>query len=290
MLATIDLSNRFLSAAVQDLPGYRQALDVAEQARQALAALPAVPPVSVPGPLDSGKLTGKWLDAQLDHDAQAARHAQRRALLAAVAADARDSAARIVAGSTDEILVELHDSLTRLLDDARGLVQQLGGATTPAEAIAADAGPAWRALGELAEQYQILRAGQDVVMSHGALQHWTQATATRGEAHANDAYLRNLDKIWANWRTPTSGLQVVRLDGGRHRPEPWPTDPTAMLAWLVTSDAEPWVPTRAQLDELWADRSERANPNPRKIRPSSALNRPLSAPARVAMPIEIIHA
>jgi hypothetical protein len=32
-------------------------------------------------------------------------------------------------------------------------------------------------------------------------------------------------------------------------PPPWPTDPVARFAWLVSFPAEPWMPTPAEQDE-----------------------------------------
>lgn len=112
----------------------------------------------------------------------------------------------------------------------------------------------------------------------GHIDHVTRARPTNGgEEHATDLYLSNLDDVWPHWKAPGGGPQQINLDGTRPRYEPWPDELHQLLLWLATSKAEPWIPTLPELEKLWQQRKNRANPNPTKVpgirRPP--LNRPL---------------
>ena len=56
------------------------------------------------------------------------------------------------------------------------------------------------------------------------------------------AELRNLRDLW-----PTVGTWQEKVP-------PWPESPVGRLRWLVTSGAEPWCPTVAEQDALFAER------------------------------------
>jgi hypothetical protein len=85
------------------------------------------------------------------------------------------------------------------------------------------------------EEYFALRAAQ------GLLQRLTgkpsvDASHTFGE-------LRNMPAIW---KQRDSGVESIR---GR---APWP-DRLARMVWLVTSDAEPWMPTAEECEDAYRD-------------------------------------
>jgi hypothetical protein len=144
-----------------------------------------------------------------------------------------------------------------LLERAAKSIPELGGATTAAQAIDADAGAVWKRITELADDYSALRQAQTFVTLRGSVSLWqSSAPQFPGDDHANEAFLRNIGQLWGNWRQP--GMSRSRIDlsdnarrartlAGRPRPE--------LLIWLVTSAAEPWIRTGRQLRELWAERN-----------------------------------
>jgi hypothetical protein len=114
---------------------------------------------------------------------------------------AANEANHIVTTGVDLVLGTLRAELTQLLDDVKALVDQLDGATTPAQAIEADAGPAWRQLTVLADAYRDLRAAQGRLMMRAAQQVWRNCSPhLLGEDTANLAVIKNLDDIWPDWR------------------------------------------------------------------------------------------
>jgi hypothetical protein len=260
--------NRYLSDAINELPGYRQALDLAEQAEQKLNSLAAPPEVPAElNPLVSGTISEEWITATLDHTATTTRIEQTRGLLLTLNRDARSTASSIYAANTDLMLTHFHDALTDLLSDVSSIAARLGGTSTPAEAIANDLGGEWRQLTALTKAYKELRDAQRTVMTNGLLDYVIGAQPIAGgEEHASDLFIANLDDLWPSWRKPGQiGQQVTNIDMSRHRYEPWPVDPTERLLWLATSSARPWVPTSGQLDALNRARRDRMNPNPRRI-------------------------
>ncbi|WP_407686008.1 hypothetical protein [Mycobacterium sp. HUMS_1102779] len=257
--------NKYLAAALDELPGYRQALDVAEQARQALTALK--PPETVPpelNPLSSGKVTSEWIDATVAHRSAAALHEQRRGVLIQLERDARSTASSSFRMNVNPALAKLNAELTAVLNEVAAIADELDGATTPAEAIDKDLGAQWKRLPALHNDYRELREAQDRLMTAAPADYSMNARRKDGggEDHASDLYIANLDEIWPQWRG-RGGVEVIKLDGSPNpRREPWPTDPIELLLWLVTSGAKAWIPTLADLDQLRADRNARANPKP----------------------------
>lgn len=62
------------------------------------------------------------------------------------------------------------------------------------------------------------------------------------DAYSHFGQLRNMDQIWPDRGNWTDGRA------------PWPEDPIARMAWLVTSEADPWMPTAAECEAALADR------------------------------------
>ena len=71
-----------------------------------------------------------------------------------------------------------------------------------------------------------------------------------------------LENIFPDWRDKSSRL--IMISGEEPDPRPWPLDPIEQLVWFSSSDAQVWIPTRRQLDQLHADRQRRRNPTPAK--------------------------
>jgi hypothetical protein len=250
-----------LQLAVAALPGYRQALDLATEADQWLRNQPALPEVD---PALRAHVTDDWVDAERARETALAEYEARRKIVQTRLHQEANRAQSIFNIGADLILGALQNDLTGLLADAEQLVAELGGATTPAEAITKDVGAAWRQLTEVADDYQDLRAAQSFVLLRASTQLWKNCTpALSGEDHANEAFIRTLDAIWPNWRQHGLKMETIDLSsrGTPARDEPWPADRgPELLVWLVTSDAEAWCPTTRQLREMWAERD--APPTP----------------------------
>ncbi|ULP45941.1 hypothetical protein [Mycolicibacter virginiensis] len=271
-------SNRFVQAAVEQLDGWLDAMALVDTAQAAV--LNTLPPVAeCPVELDpflTGKVEEEWIDARLRRSAELARREQRQTTLRDLMHEAQMRAETIIVTKIDDVLAALNCELENQLADAARIVDKLGPVRTAGQAIEADVAPAWKALTKLSGDYELLRAGQELVMTQCASQAWRSAGSWGGrEAPASTAYLRNIDELWPDWRNPGQGTKrVTRLDGQPHRYEPWPTDPVELLAWLVTSEAQPWIPTRKQLAELHEERRRRRNPNPKPSnQPGPLLNR-----------------
>lgn len=242
---------------------YFTAQRIANQAEQKIATMTAPPQPPGLDPFQTGELTDDWLDAEVDSDTDRTRWDEKRKRLLALMRDAQGRAGSIRHSCTDQILSAYHAELVVLLAEVRELSHQLGDADTAEKAIAADAGPQWKRLVQLAADYDDLRAAQHNITPTGVT---FAAKAAFGEAHASDLYLNNLDDIWPNWRTPGQGKDhIIHINGAEHRHEPWPRDRVQLLLWLVRSQAQPWIPTQRQLQRHTEQRIDRANPNPKVI-------------------------
>jgi hypothetical protein len=245
-----------LQIAVGALPGYRDALAVAEAADEWLKT--QAPPTGL-DPALAQQTSDESIDAERAHDAYIAEQNERRRIVQTRRQRAASRAQSIFMGGVDLILEILNDDLTALLKRVEKIIPELDGATTPAEAIAADAGAPWKRLTELADDYDGLRQAQTFVMIRGAASLWHSVTPQfPGEDHANQAFIRNLNDLWPAWRQPGMGRRRIDLSDKATPPrdEPWPADRgPELLIWLVTSDAQAWIPTGKQLRELWAERN-----------------------------------
>lgn len=272
--------NRYLERAYAELPGYNEALAIAEQAAQMLNQLRSPEPVAAAlDPLRTGNITSEWLDAIEADTATAAQLDRRRNILLTLKRDATARATSMAGQHIDSMLTRLHGNLSDLLDDAADVVEKLGGASTAEQAIAKDAGAAWKQLTSLAGEYAQLRDAQREVMTHAPAD--VNISARRadgtGEDHASDLWLSNLDDLWPDWRHPNHA-KTVRINDHQDRLEPWPTDSTQLLLWLATSAARAWVPTLPELDELHRRRVAKANPTPTVM---PGIRRPINQPSRV---------
>jgi hypothetical protein len=281
--------NKYLAAAIDSLGDYHQALQIVDQAEQMMLSLPAPAEVAEPNPLVTGTVTEDWINQSLDRAAEVARREQRRLLLLGVKRDAEANALNVYNTNTNPILAQFDTELHGLLDQVRALAKQLGTATTPTLAIANDLGAQWKQLNALSADYALLRQAQLTVMASHNDYIVSAHPIAGGDDHASDLYLKNLDSLWPSWRNPgQGGERIINVDMSAHRYEPWPTDPTELLLWLATSDAEPWIPTTRELDALTAQRRRTANPNPKNFGgfiPTSLSKVMNTAPKRIARTI-----
>jgi hypothetical protein len=246
-----------LQLAVAALPGYRQAVELATEADQWLREQPALPTVD---PTLRAHVTDMWVDAERAQETALVEYEARRRIVQKRLHEEANRAQSIFNTGADLILGALQSDLTKLLDRVAKTVPDLDGATTAQQAIAADAGPAWRQLTELASQYQELRDAQTFVMLKSPVQLWKSCTPSLpGEDHANLCFVKNLEDIWGPaWRQP--GMRTYRIDlsdrSTPHRDEPWPPNEYGpeMLIWLHSSEAQPWCPTTRQIRELFKER------------------------------------
>ena len=96
---------------------------------------------------------------------------------------------------------------------------------------------------------------------------------------ASDLQLANVDEVLPGWNRPDNRAALSFRELGDRRP--WPIhDPIEQLVWLVTSDAEPWLPTTKDLAKLRAKRQARRTKAGPKPQPSRAEPGLLNAPIR----------
>jgi hypothetical protein len=121
----------------------------------------------------------------------------------------------------------------RTLAEARKLAPSLKGATTDREVLAVDARKAWLRLQDLAQTYSSLHEARRAVVAAMAVEVADKA-----------------------------GMFAKFSDTNRWRPNPriealWPEAPWARLAWLVSADVTPWLPTpseqQARLERWWEE-------------------------------------
>lgn len=256
-------SNPALGRAVGTLEDYVRARSVAEQADARLAALlSAVGPGTVDDaiaevfetgvvPEDFGADTAR---RRVEHDALAEREQIVRSLTTA----ARNQEEGAVEAGLDTVLADLHQQLEDVLAEARKVAVNLDGARDAQAAISA--GPAavkaWGHITALLPRYAQVREAQATAMHKFADGLARRARPDYGSTPVgSDAYLANVDSVWPGWRDrPVED----GMGGGRQTAGNWPDDAVELLVWLVLSDAQPWVPTRRQLDQLWEARLESA--------------------------------
>jgi hypothetical protein len=243
--------NRFYAAAVDKLPGYREAWVVAEQAEQRLEQLPPVV-VDLPSPLHTGELTDAWLELQVDNELAVNDREARRRILTTLRNTAHSNVTSTVAAHADAILSELHRDLLDIIGQGRDRCADLGDARTPADAIATGitSAQAWASMAPLIEDYRLVRAAQFAAMTAYPDETQSARSSNNPDNRASDLLLANLDELSPTWRSPNQDYA-----GHYVWAPPWPEDETEYFIWLCTSDAEPWIPTRAELQQLWQDRA-----------------------------------
>jgi hypothetical protein len=216
--------------------------------------------------MNTGRVTDEWVDAVKAHAAAIDESTLRRNIVVQQKQQAANQASQLVASGADLVLRTLQTDLTELLGLVADIIPDLNGATTPAEAIAKDAGAAWKELTDLASKYQDIRVSQSWLMMRASSQTWRNCSPDLpGEDHANIAFIKNVDDIWPAWRKGGPNMSTVFVGPGaapNMRHEPWPAEQYSadMLLWLVTSDAEPWLPTMRELRQMWAERDTPPEP------------------------------
>lgn len=256
-------SNTVLAEIAAQLPGYAPAVQVADTCLHRLQALYLDPEkadsaADIERILASGEVPDDFGQHLARQRAYIEDHQNQRAVLDDLAKRAVIQCESIISGAAPTILTELNTRMTATVSDVRTLAQDLDGVHCADDALAAGekAADAWRQLPTLRAGYDALRTAQTIVMgeNYSSLLERSRQTGD-SDRLARDTDIANLDQVWPSWRGQT--VHEVPRDAISHArliPAPWPADPLAQLVWLATSDAKVWIPTKAQLEELWTDR------------------------------------
>lgn len=140
-----------------------------------------------------------------------------------------------VAKRVDEIIVEhLRPAQEETLAEAATALEKCGGRLDLAADLYAqqEARAAAAGIVGLADRYGAIRSARALLVG---LQGGPQR-----DAENRYGELRNLKQMW-----PTVGTW-------QQGHAPWPDAPAGRLAWLVTSEADPWCPTRDEQDDWFA--------------------------------------
>ncbi|MBZ4558585.1 hypothetical protein GBO17_14230 [Mycobacterium avium subsp. hominissuis] len=291
-LAAAARTNPYLHRALADFPEYSRAVELRAKVIQAQRELRGV--AAVPNPADAAGLDEFLAAVERRTLDELAFEAKRRALMS-LRGEIDNRLPSIIAVHADAILASLAADFATLMTEVESVATELRGARNASEAIAHGAEDAWRRLPELRDEYDKLRSAQSSVMLVAVAPH-ILATAKSDyidDPLASDLAIANLDEVLPGWRRPDNRATTTFGELGDRRP--WPVDdPIEQLVWLVTSDAEPWLPTRADLSALRAKRQARAakaGPKPQPVRERPGLlNTPLASRDRVAPALRSVSA
>lgn len=283
-LAAVARTNEYLCRALDQFPEYARAVELRAKVLQAQRELRGVS--AVPSPIDADGLD-EFLAAVERRTVDRLVSEAKRGALMSLRGEIDNQLPSILWVHCDAILGSLAADFAALMADVTGVASQLNGARNASEAIERGAESAWRQLPELRDRYDQLRAAQQTVVL-AAVEPHLLATAKSdyiADELASDLHLANLDEILPGWRRPDNRAATSFGELGDRRP--WPIDdPIEQLVWLVTSDAEPWLPTTEDLGALRAKRQARlrkAGPKPQPVREQKGLlNKPIPAHERVA--------
>lgn len=283
-LAAAARTNEYLRRALEPFPDYATAVELRAKVITAQKELRGVG--VVPSPADAAGLDDFLAAVEQRTLDELAFEAKRRALMS-LRGEIDNRLTSVITVHSDAILASLASQFATLMEEVRSVAAELHGATTAGDAIARGTENAWRQLPDLRDQYDRLRAAQQTVITVSFEPH---LIATARSPHiedplASDFALANLDEVLPGWRRPDRRAVTPFGELGDRRP--WPIDdPLAQLVWLVTSDAQPWLPTAKDLAALRAKRQTlraKAGPKPQPVRGEKALlNRPIASRDRVA--------
>lgn len=258
-------ANDYFRRAI-DTPEYRDAVALRQHAIERRNNLPPVtsPPTSTRiDDLDA------WLTAVANNRAA---DQEREAIDLALAEVINRSEAAIAAQVDvfpDRVLSALSIDLDDLMTEVAAAVTKLKGASTATEVITAGVGDTWNELTASRQEYDQIRDAQKFVMADEMSRHSSDYWAE--DPLASRLVIRNIDDIYPSWKNGATNAFTV--SGTAPDPRPWPlNDRTAQLVWLCTSDAEVWLPTFDDIEELQQELHRKRNPMPKVIpgRPDKA--------------------
>ncbi|GAB1811121.1 hypothetical protein [Mycobacterium sp. MUNTM1] len=283
-LAAVARTNEYLRRALEEFPDYATAVELRAKVIQAQRELRGVSTVPSPTNVDG---LDEFLAAIERRTVDQLVFKAKHGALVSLRGEIDNQLPSILTVHCDAILGSLAADFSTLMADVTSVATQLNGARNASEAIAHGAEDTWRRLPALRDQYDQLRAAQQSVVLTAFEPH-VLATAKSDyieDELASDLHLANLDEILPGWRRPDNRAATSFGELGDRRP--WPIDdPLAQLVWLVTSDAEPWLPTTKDLRALRAKRQARtakAGPKPQPVREQPRLlNKPIASHERIA--------
>lgn len=283
-LAAVAKGNEYLRRALDEYPEYAMTVELRAAVVQTQRELRGVR--AVPSPANADGLDEFLAAVEQRTIDELVFEAKRRALMSLRGeVDNRLSSLLTVHG--DAILGSLASDFAALMDEVESVATELNRATTASEAIARNAEDAWRKLPDLRDRYDRIRSAQQTVV---LVAFDPQLLATSRSHHiedelASDLHVANLDQVLPGWKGPDTRAATTLGELGDRRP--WPIDdPVTQLIWLVTSDAEPWLPTAADLRALRAKRQAvrtKTGPPPQPTRETPGLlNKPIASRNRIA--------
>lgn len=272
-LITASRTNTALAAALATVPEWGKTLDLRAAVQHKLENLTGT--TQPPTPTSADQIDAWLTGAIAATDAQALTDRQHRALQS-LSGELTHSLDSIVFVHGDVMLTALHTQLADVMKDVATAADKLEGADNANAAITARVEKYWRALPELRARYDNIRVAQAAI--NVAIDPTLQQSATSrylDDPLASDLVLANVDQLVPGWRGPDPNYHVG--SGTSPRRAPWPTEAIEQLLWIATSDAEPWVPTTDQLDQLNEQRLKRPASN---VKPIVIHQRPDLQPSR----------
>lgn len=247
-----ELRNPALRTAVEALDGYANALAIAEQAirrRDEHTPQPSGAPAEIQNVLTAGEIPEDYVKRMAEHEKAVADQKAAYVAFDNLRDQALARCKRIITASVDRLLTHLNGQLTNLIDEAQAPATTLRDTQTADEAIraGAEAIAAFGQLDDIWRRYREIRDAQLHVLQHYVSHHIVERgrNAHCRDELANDHFIANLDEVFPGWRN------------GSHDRGPWPEPGPLQLKWLIcNSDAQLWVPTERQIEQLWTDRSE----------------------------------
>jgi len=142
-----------------------------------------------------------------------------------------------VTARAEQMIVEhLRPVQEEVLAEAAAVVEATGGVLAPERLLGAPDGvrSAASTFGALATRYGAVRMARGLLVE-------IQGGPSK-DVRGRFGEFRNLKEMWPTMGTWQAGSP------------PWPEDQVKRLAWIVSSAAEPWCPTRAEQDALFVER------------------------------------
>jgi hypothetical protein len=236
-------------------------------------------------------LGARLLDVEQHNREAQAQHDALVRLRSDLARQRRDLCVR----HADVALAVLAEALDALLAEARPLLPEVGDVDSSDAAINTGVVKPWKRLQELAARHAELREAQAMVVSDALEPPETPRARTLVSSRVRHLVqtvgtVRNFRTLYPDDYSPAGPVvgqasrfqivngRVVELTQPPDRPSapaPWLTgDPVAALRYLAGPDAQPWVPTLAQLDQ--AQKAPKPESKPRSLMVSEKRGRELS--------------
>lgn len=253
-------ANEYLRAALAEIPDYGRLS--ALRAKLITYQIGLTPPAEATPPHSADDDIEGWLTEVNEHTAAHRAWQERFDALTAQVQHAGALLANIPTAHSETLLTHLGRELAALMAQTATVTDQLKDARTANEAIAKGVADSWQQLDPLRQSYDVLREAQSQLMARVGNPTILANSSSQYlvDELASDLMVANLDEVLPGWRAPQTG--IIRIQGPDPDRRPWPADPTEQLVWLITSNAQAWIPTLDELHKLWATRKARIDPTP----------------------------